>query len=81
MGIKYENLKVPAMVLKFVEEKASKAALVANTTIRAESKKRKATGAPKATTKRGRAARISKAASAGSNESVAENTPVDAEDA
>ena len=72
------------MVLTSIEDKAAKASksiMAPIATARAESKKRKAAGAPKAPTKRRRALKISKAASAGSNERVAENTPVDAGDA
>jgi len=77
MDVKYGNRKVPSKILKLVEEKASRAAVVTNMTARVESKKRKIAGMPKTLAKRRRAARVPKAASAGSGEAEAASAGAD----
>jgi hypothetical protein len=72
MFIKYGNHKVPSNILKSVEEKASRATVVTDTTAHVESKKRKTVSMPKELAKRRRAARVPKAASASSSEEEAE---------
>lgn len=66
--MKYGDRTVRVKVLKSVESKASKAAAAKATTARVESKKRKATGQPKALAKKQKASRTSKVASVGSSE-------------
>jgi hypothetical protein len=69
LGIHHEEHKVPAKVLKSLEDKEKKAALK-NTTATAKAKKRKGIGRAKAISKKQKVGAASDAASAGSGEEM-----------
>ena len=72
LGIHHMEHKVPAKVLKSLDDKARKA-IAKNTTIAAETKKRRGAGTSKVVSKRQKTMPTSAATSADANEEVAEN--------
>ena len=71
LGIHHEEHKVPAKVLRSIEDKERKATTAKVTTAQAESKKRKAAGKSKTTTKRRKVVAAPKASSTDSDEEEA----------